>query len=123
MPTALTTKVLLTANVIMGILEMDSFVLVSRICHLSNFYLTFLYFCYYNLNFIFLLDINECLTNPCHVNASCTDNEGSFDCQCRNGFAGNGITCLGKRVSLIDSSQCCLDRGKQSNSLNFRLII
>ncbi len=41
--------------------------------------------------FIFL-DIDECLNNPCHHNASCTDNEGSFDCQCNAGFSGDGIS-------------------------------
>ena len=45
--------------------------------------------------FIFL-DINECSSNPCHDNATCTDNEGSFDCQCKDGFSGDGLSCISK---------------------------
>ena len=48
-----------------------------------------------SFNLIFL-DIDECLTNPCHVNASCMDNEGSFVCQCHAGYSGNGFNCSGK---------------------------
>ena len=42
---------------------------------------------------VFFLDINECSISPCHVNASCTDNEGSFNCHCKNGFFGDGFNC------------------------------
>ncbi len=41
-------------------------------------------------------DVDECLNNPCHINASCTDNEGSFDCQCNVGFSGDGVNCTSK---------------------------
>ena len=43
----------------------------------------------------FLPDINECLTKPCHVNANCSNSEGSYTCQCHLGFAGDGKTCAG----------------------------
>ena len=43
-----------------------------------------------------LSDVNECVTNPCHDNATCTDNEGSYSCHCNNGFAGNGFNCTSK---------------------------
>ena len=45
---------------------------------------------------LFFQDVNECLEYPCNVNASCTDNEGSFTCQCNDGFTGNGMTCTSK---------------------------
>jgi hypothetical protein len=45
------------------------------------------------------IDINECITNPCHHNASCTDNEGSFVCQCNSGFSGDGLNCTSKANS------------------------
>ena len=48
---------------------------------------------------MFYLDINECNSeenNNCHENATCTNTNGSFTCQCQNGYAGNGITCNGK---------------------------
>ena len=45
---------------------------------------------YLLLNFV---DINECLLNPCHANASCNDSQGSFICQCNIGYSGNGLNC------------------------------
>ncbi|RDD42651.1 Fibrillin-1 [Trichoplax sp. H2] len=41
------------------------------------------------------LDINECntRTHNCHVNASCHDTQGSFRCNCNDGFHGNGTSC------------------------------
>ena len=42
------------------------------------------------------LDIDECLNKPCHNNATCTDTEGSFECQCDNGFSGSGLNCISK---------------------------
>ena len=46
------------------------------------------------------VDMDECLSNPCHVNANCDDTEGSFICQCNNGYSGNGFTCSSKEVFL-----------------------
>ena len=45
---------------------------------------------------IFIItDINECTagTHNCHEDATCTDNVGSFSCQCKAGYTGNGVTC------------------------------
>ena len=40
------------------------------------------------------LDIMECgVNNPCHVNATCTEEVGSFSCVCKPGFSGSGIDC------------------------------
>ena len=48
------------------------------------------------------LDINECLTGTaCHVNADCTNTIGSFACQCRPGYVGDGINCAGWYSSFI----------------------
>ena len=43
------------------------------------------------------IDINECLTNNggCDSNAICTNTPGSFNCNCKSGFSGDGITCIG----------------------------
>ncbi|XP_028415702.1 fibrillin-2-like [Dendronephthya gigantea] len=38
-------------------------------------------------------DINECETNPCDVNANCTNIHGSYECICHKGYEGNGINC------------------------------
>ena len=47
------------------------------------------------------IDINECLTNRdnCDTNAECVNTLGSFQCRCREGFEGNGVTCLGMYTS------------------------
>ena len=34
----------------------------------------------------------------CHDNATCIDREGGYDCQCNNGYTGNGTHCDGKTV-------------------------
>ena len=40
---------------------------------------------------------DSCLSNPCHVNASCVyDNAGAFTgCQCNPGYQGDGYSCDG----------------------------
>ncbi len=48
------------------------------------------------------LDINECTDGSanCDENADCENNEGSYDCTCRNGFTGNGKKCNGKQLNV-----------------------
>ena len=45
-----------------------------------------------------ILDINECAQSPypCHVNGSCVNNIGSYQCICKDGFSGDGKSCTGK---------------------------
>ena len=40
-------------------------------------------------------DIDECTTgqDSCHSNATCSNNVGSYSCQCNSGFSGNGTVC------------------------------
>ena len=38
-------------------------------------------------------DNDECLQDPCHENATCTNTEGSFECRCDVGFTGDGFGC------------------------------
>ena len=47
---------------------------------------------------IFLSDIDECLTgaNNCSDNATCTDTNGGYNCTCKRGFEGDGLTCFGE---------------------------
>ena len=53
--------------------------------------------------FMFYTDVDECSdgTDNCHTEASCTNNDGGFDCTCNSGYSGNGVTCSGKFI-LID---------------------
>ena len=45
-----------------------------------------------------------CSTNPCDINAGCTDTTGSYICTCNTGFTGSGIVCTGK---MLIHSTCC----------------
>ena len=49
-----------------------------------------------NLNFS---DIDECVQglDNCHADADCTNIAGSFQCACKTGFLGNGVSCSGKK--------------------------
>jgi hypothetical protein len=50
-------------------------------------------------------------SHNCAINATCTDNEGSFVCTCNAGHTGNGTICLGifsswfKSEGVYNSSQ------------------
>ncbi|CAH3192857.1 unnamed protein product [Porites evermanni] len=43
------------------------------------------------------LDIDECTsqTHDCSPNSECTNMQGSFQCECKSGFTGDGKTCDG----------------------------
>ena len=47
------------------------------------------------LFWFFFKDIDECLMQPCHKFAQCTNIPGSFQCSCIEGYSGNGFTCTG----------------------------
>ena len=54
----------------------------------------------FNFNFkhvfrAIILDINECLTSPCHPNATCNNTDGSYICDCDMGYSGNAFHCTG----------------------------
>ena len=42
-------------------------------------------------------DINECETgaNECHNESICMNTKGSYKCQCKDEFTGNGTFCKG----------------------------
>ena len=44
-----------------------------------------------------VLGINLCDVGPtnCHTNATCLDRDGGYDCECNNGYTGNGTHCEG----------------------------
>jgi len=49
-----------------------------------------------NFFFFFPTDINECLTNHggCDENANCNNIQGGFECACKEGYLGDGLTCI-----------------------------
>ena len=49
------------------------------------------------LRICFLLDINECTKNQhdCHLDATCSNTEGSWECFCNQGYEKNGTQCEG----------------------------
>ena len=49
------------------------------------------------LIFFIFSDIDECSegSHTCDGNANCTNTDGSFKCQCKIGFSGDGHTCTG----------------------------
>ena len=45
-----------------------------------------------------ILDADECAmasTNDCSANAECVNTVGSFGCNCKPGFTGDGKNCIG----------------------------
>ena len=44
-----------------------------------------------------MTDFDECDTySSCDENAECKNTIGSYECQCKDGFRGNGLICQGK---------------------------
>uniref|UniRef100_A0A8C5BTL1 Nidogen 2 n=1 Tax=Gadus morhua TaxID=8049 RepID=A0A8C5BTL1_GADMO len=42
---------------------------------------------------LFCSHVDECQSSPCHADAGCSNGPGSFRCQCRPGFHGDGFQC------------------------------
>ena len=48
-------------------------------------------------------EIDECALQQdnCDVNAICTDTTDSFECTCKDGYKGNGTSCIGEDLFVI----------------------
>ena len=49
----------------------------------------------------FFSDIDECATNDhdCDGNADCRNNDGSYTCECKTGWSGDGKSCTGETLN------------------------
>ena len=43
---------------------------------------------HYSIYFTYLLDVNECNSNPCRNGGTCVDLINGYVCRCRNGYTG-----------------------------------
>ena len=49
-------------------------------------------------------DVDECIApsaNNCSSNADCVNEPGSFECNCRPGYTGDGVNCNGMFINLV----------------------
>ena len=59
----------------------------------------------------YLSDVDECNApgaNNCSSNAECVNKRGSFQCNCKSGYTGDGVNCNGKRFLLLVISDSLL---------------
>ena len=48
-----------------------------------------------DINTLTCIDFDECASglNDCHADATCSNTEGGYTCECKSGFVGNGTDC------------------------------
>lgn len=54
-------------------------------------------------------DIDECADpglNNCDINANCTNNNGSFSCECNEGYVGDGVNCFDFDECVYGDHEC-----------------
>lgn len=77
------------------------YITIESICHIQKNKLLI-----FTLSITILADIDECFYNfPCDDNANCTNTDGSFLCECNNGYSGSGHVCSSEWDPLILSLQ------------------
>ena len=63
-------------------------------------------------------DVDECVsteTNQCNEMATCTNNDGSYICECMDGWDGDGKTCSQDICALCDLKATCTTVGDVSD--------
>ena len=63
-------------------------------------------------------DIDECDNNPCDGNASCSNNNGSYSCECDKGYSGDGYEC----TNYCEYSNCDVDQTCSTLPDNFQCL-
>ena len=58
-----------------------------------------MYFCPY------ILDVDECSSNPCHGNATCNNTIGSHKCACYPGYSGDGFNWTSMHLTLYPANK------------------
>ena len=71
----------------------DMFAQVSSLILIYYFYKENIYIYIY-----ICAEIDECLDDPCDLNATCTNTDGGYMCECNTGFTGDGETCISEIV-------------------------
>lgn len=56
-----------------------------------------------------VFDSNECSSDPCHEDATCLDLDGSYTCECNDGFVGDGFSCKNHNSTLDDYTRALPD--------------
>ena len=64
-------------------------------------------------------DVNECKFRPCSPFADCTNTLGSFKCECKSGYEGDGYTC---NVSDENLKQTTVEESRKEVSSDRRTI-
>ena len=105
----------LTVSVLLATVAMEHTVMVNTFLPLSQLELLLLsnviqvyFYCLCtttyveSIYFLYLLDVNECDIDidSCHMNATCINTVGSYDCKCDRGFSGDGLNCSSKFLDL-----------------------
>eukprot|EP00122_Pirum_gemmata_P014732 Pgem_evm1s13743 len=70
-------------------------------------------------------DVNECADsklNDCDVNAVCNNTVGGFDCQCKQGFIGDGKTCNNINECKSKTPNCNTNQQCQDTNGSFNCI-
>ena len=86
--------VIVISNMVLNWDKMDALVWVRTQLYAFTEHLSL---CIFYLFYPFCVDIDECVTgrHNCSENANCTNTNGSFTCQCKEGYTGDGVECEG----------------------------
>lgn len=87
---------------------------------IPTYFLSCFFFCSYEGDGQTCTDMNECALNlaSCAQDAECVNTVGSFACQCKDGFTGDGEICLGKnlRPDNFEKQQCAIRQSKRKQT-------